>query len=125
MLCRTVKQCEWHMGSAVVGGWCCCRWAVLFSHPRDYTPVCTTELGRVLLLGDEFKKRDVKLIALSCDSVEDHKGWSKVLARLTIVGITHDSCMGFCISRVLFIEQDRRLSKLFFAVLGISYCAQP
>ena len=58
------------------------RWAVLFSHPRDYTPVCTTELGRVLLLGEEFNKRDVKLIALSCDSVDDHKGWSKVPAEL-------------------------------------------
>jgi len=57
-----------------------CRWAVLFSHPRDYTPVCTTELGRVVVLQDEFKKRDVKLIALSCDSVDDHKGWSKVPA---------------------------------------------
>jgi len=56
----------------------CGRWAVLFSHPRDYTPVCTTELGRVVLLDDEFKSRGVKLIALSCDSVQDHKGWSKV-----------------------------------------------
>lgn len=51
---------------------------MLFSHPRDYTPVCTTELGRVVQLEGEFKKRGVKLIALSCDSVEDHKGWSKV-----------------------------------------------
>ena len=63
---------------------CCCRWAVLFSHPRDYTPVCTTELGRVLVLGDEFKKRGVKLIALSCDSVDDHVGWSKVLTMYTV-----------------------------------------
>jgi len=55
-----------------------CRWAVLFSHPRDYTPVCTTELGRVVQLQDQFKSKGVKLIALSCDSVEDHKGWSKV-----------------------------------------------
>jgi len=52
-------------------------WAVLFSHPRDYTPVCTTELGRVVQLEHEFTKRGVKLIALSCDSVEDHKDWSK------------------------------------------------
>jgi len=55
----------------------CCRWAILFSHPRDYTPVCTTELGRVVELEDEFKKRELKLIALSCDSVEDHLGWTK------------------------------------------------
>jgi len=52
-------------------------WAVLFSHPKDYTPVCTTELGRVVQLEEEFRKKGVKLIALSCDSVEDHKGWSK------------------------------------------------
>lgn len=52
-------------------------WAIFFSHPKDYTPVCTTELGRVIQLQDEFKKRGVKLIALSCDSVEDHKGWGK------------------------------------------------
>lgn len=52
-------------------------WAILFSHPKDYTPVCTTELGRVIELQDEFKKRGVKLIALSCDGVEDHKGWGK------------------------------------------------
>ncbi|KAI1892032.1 hypothetical protein AGOR_G00149810 [Albula goreensis] len=52
-------------------------WGVLFSHPRDYTPVCTTELGRAAKLSDEFKKRNVKMIALSIDSVEDHVGWSK------------------------------------------------
>ncbi|XP_023650587.1 peroxiredoxin-6 [Paramormyrops kingsleyae] len=52
-------------------------WGILFSHPRDYTPVCTTELGRAAKLSAEFSKRDVKMIALSLDSVEDHLGWSK------------------------------------------------
>nr|ALG02507.1 peroxiredoxin 6 [Anguilla japonica] len=52
-------------------------WGVLFSHPRDYTPVCTTELGQAAKLSDEFKERDVKMIALSVDSVEDHRGWTK------------------------------------------------
>lgn len=50
-------------------------WVVLFSHPADYTPVCTTELGRTAALNGEFQKRNVKPIALSVDSVEDHHGW--------------------------------------------------
>lgn len=52
-------------------------WAVLFSHPKDYTPVCTTELGAVARLKPEFAKRGVKVIGLSVDGVEDHEGWSK------------------------------------------------
>lgn len=52
-------------------------WGVLFSHPGDYTPVCTTELGRTAQLSDEFKKRNVKAIAISVDGVEDHHGWVK------------------------------------------------
>ena len=50
-------------------------WSILFSHPADYTPVCTTELGRAQAVSGEFAKRGVKMIALSCDSVEDHNGW--------------------------------------------------
>ncbi|NWW84588.1 PRDX6 protein, partial [Rhynochetos jubatus] len=53
-------------------------WGILFSHPRDFTPVCTTELGRAAKLASEFSKRNVKMIALSIDSVQDHLSWSKV-----------------------------------------------
>ncbi|KFW64771.1 Peroxiredoxin-6, partial [Pygoscelis adeliae] len=52
-------------------------WGILFSHPRDFTPVCTTELGRAAKLAPEFSKRNVKMIALSIDSVQDHLSWSK------------------------------------------------
>ena len=50
-------------------------WGVLFSHPADYTPVCTTELGRTAQLQDEFAKRNVKVLAVSVDPLDKHKGW--------------------------------------------------
>ena len=63
----TINFHEWKDGS----------WAVLFSHPKDFTPVCTTELGYTAKLQSEFAARNVKVIGLSCDSVEDHRVWSQ------------------------------------------------
>ncbi len=53
------------------------EWVVLFSHPKDFTPVCTTELGEVARIKGEFAKRNCKILAVSVDSVEDHREWSK------------------------------------------------
>ncbi len=58
-------------------------WAVFFSHPADFTPVCTTELGRTAALKSGFAERNAKVIALSVDSVEDHRGWAPDIADAT------------------------------------------
>ncbi len=52
-------------------------WAILFSHPKDFTPVCTTELGAVAGLKEEFEKRNCKILGISVDGVSDHQAWSK------------------------------------------------
>ncbi len=52
-------------------------WGILFSHPADYTPVCTTELGKTALLAEEFAKRNVKVLAVSVDPLDKHQGWVK------------------------------------------------
>jgi len=63
--------------------WKADSWAVLFSHPADFTPVCTTELGRTAALKGEFEKRNTKAIAVSVDSIEDHNGWAPDIAEVT------------------------------------------
>ena len=78
-------------------------WAILFSHPADYTPVCTTELGYTAKLKDEFAKRGVKAIALSVDDVESHHGWIKDINE------TQNATVNFPI----IADQDRKVSELY------------
>lgn len=78
-------------------------WGILFSHPADYTPVCTTELGYTAKLKDEFEKRGVKAIALSVDDVESHKGWIKDINE------TQNTSVNFPI----IADQDRKVSTLY------------
>ncbi len=62
-------------GSLTLHDWIGDSWAILFSHPKDFTPVCTTEFGAVARLSDEWEKRGTKVIGVSVDGVEDHKKW--------------------------------------------------
>ncbi|HJF26655.1 MAG TPA: peroxiredoxin [Acinetobacter lwoffii] len=78
-------------------------WGILFSHPADYTPVCTTELGYTAKLKDEFDKRGVKAIALSVDDVESHQGWIKDINE------TQATTVNFPI----IADQDRKVSELY------------
>jgi alkyl hydroperoxide reductase subunit AhpC len=64
-------------GTIRLHDWIGTGWAMLFSHPKDFTPVCTTELGAVAKLKREFDKRDCKIVGLSVDSVADHRRWSR------------------------------------------------
>jgi alkyl hydroperoxide reductase subunit AhpC len=70
-------EAESTVGKIRFHDWLGKSWGVLFSHPKDYTPVCTTELGATARLKSEFAKRGVKVIGLSVDSVEDHNGWKR------------------------------------------------
>lgn len=79
------------------------HWGVLFSHPADYTPVCTTELGYTAKLSEQFTQRQVKAIALSVDSVESHHGWIDDINR------TQNTTVNFPI----LADHDRSVSELY------------
>lgn len=78
-------------------------WGILFSHPADYTPVCTTELGFTAKLKDEFDKRNVKALALSVDDVESHQGW------INDINDTQNTSVNFPI----LADDDRKVSELY------------
>jgi thioredoxin-dependent peroxiredoxin len=88
-----VKFHEWKAG----------KWAVLFSHPRDFTPVCTTELGAVSALKAEFEKRNTKVIGLSVDGVADHHRWKQDIADVT----------GHALNFPLIADPDRTIAGLY------------
>ena len=68
-------ELETDQGTFMLHDWIGDSWAILFSHPKDFTPVCTTEFGAVAQLADEWAKRNTKVIGLSVDGVEEHKEW--------------------------------------------------
>src|SRR5947209_17801214 len=78
-------------------------WAVLFSHPKDYTPVCTTELGRVAQLKPEFDKRGVKVLGLSVDPLDSHQGWKQDIKDVT----------GAELNFPLIADTDHKIAELY------------
>ena len=78
-------------------------WGVLFSHPKDFTPVCTTELGYTAKLKPEFEKRGVKVIGLSVDSADNHAGWAKDI----------EETQGQAVNFPMIADEDRKVSDLY------------
>lgn len=78
-------------------------WGVLFSHPKDYTPVCTTELGMAARLKPEFDKRKVKIMGLSVDPLESHVGWEKDI----------EETQGQAVNFPMIADEDRKVSDLY------------
>ena len=83
--------------------WLCDSWGILFSHPKDYTPVCTTELGYMSKIKPEFDKRNVKILAISVDPIDSHKGW------IGDINDTQNTTVNFPI----IADPDRKVSNLY------------
>jgi alkyl hydroperoxide reductase subunit AhpC len=79
------------------------KWVILFSHPKDFTPVCTTELGYMAGLKPEFDKRNTKIIGLSVDPVSDHKAWSKDI----------QETQGHTVNYPMIGDEDLKVAKLY------------
>jgi len=79
------------------------KWAILFSHPKDFTPVCTTELGTMAKLKSEFDKRNTRIIGLSADPVEDHKKWARDI----------EETQGAAINYPMIGDPDLKVAKLY------------
>jgi alkyl hydroperoxide reductase subunit AhpC len=84
-------------------GWLQNSWGILFSHPKDFTPVCTTELGAMAGLKDEFDKRNVKILGLSVDPVSDHVRWADDIRAVT----------GYAPNYPLIGDSDLKVAKLY------------
>lgn len=78
-------------------------WGVLFSHPKDFTPVCTTELGECARIKPEFDRRNVKIIGLSVDPVDSHKGWAKDI----------EETQGAALNFPIIADPDRKIANLY------------
>lgn len=78
-------------------------WGILFSHPKDFTPVCTTELGYMAKIADEFKKRNVKVLAVSVDPMESHNGWVKDI----------NETQGCTVTYPLIADPDKNVATLY------------
>jgi alkyl hydroperoxide reductase subunit AhpC len=91
------------LGRISLYSWLGSNWGVLFSHPKDFTPVCTTELGRAAHLKGEFERRGVKILAVSVDSVESHLRW---------IGDIEDT-QGVKLNFPILGDADRRVSNLY------------
>ena len=91
------------------------KWAILFSHPKDFTPVCTTELGYMAKLKPEFDKRNTKVIGLSIDPVDDHKRWAKDI----------EETQGTAINYPMIGDPDLTVAKLYDMIHPNASGAQP
>lgn len=90
-------------GEMTFHDWKADSWAVFFSHPADFTPVCTTELGRTAALESEFAKRNTKAMALSVDPIEDHHGWAPDIGEVT----------GVPLNFPIVADPDRKVAELY------------